>query len=175
MGVIIENKRMAKSCQTVGWTTSRECAADFAGKLSGLADILRNRNPALRTVPAMTNPTEVPEGPNLTIAKIVRLPVLLRLAACERSPKSLGLLTAAFSGQLRVVVGSVGCRRAAARSYDELARRGRAGPPALPIVSRAFLSRGPRQPKLCLRCRLRSVEGTTILPIFPIRLSDGEV
>ena len=43
----------------------------FAGKFSSLADTLRNRKQALRAGPAMANPTEVPEGPNLAIATTV--------------------------------------------------------------------------------------------------------
>jgi hypothetical protein len=99
MGVNIENKRMAKSCQTVGRASLRAARRVFAGKLPGVADILRNRNPALRSVPAMTNPTEVPNGPNLAITKNIRPPVVLRSATGERSLKILGI---AASGHLSV-------------------------------------------------------------------------
>jgi hypothetical protein len=103
MGVNIENKRMAKSCQTVGRTSLRAAQRVFAGKLPSVADILRNRNPALRSVPAMTNPTEVPEGPNLAITKIIRPPVILRSATGQRSLK---ILRIAASGHLSDVASA---------------------------------------------------------------------
>jgi hypothetical protein len=65
----------------------------FADNLPRFADILRNRNQALRSVPAVTNPTEVPEGPNLAITKNIRPPVVLRSAGNERSLKILGFAT----------------------------------------------------------------------------------
>jgi hypothetical protein len=51
----------------------------------------------------MTNPTEVPEGPNLAITKIIRPPVILRSATGQRSLK---ILRIAASGHLSDVASA---------------------------------------------------------------------